>query len=192
MEKKVIAVVGMCGSGKTEVVKYLQKKKNWPKIYFGEATFDRIKKESLEVNYQNERMVREKIREESGMGAYAKLALPKINKLFADNDIVLAESLYSWEEYKIMKENFKDNFLVIAVFASPKIRLERMMARHNERPIKDMAEFIARDYNEIEGTDKGGPIARADYTIINESSLEEFHKQIDSIVNKINNSNSRE
>ncbi len=184
-EKKIIAIVGMCGSGKSEVVKYLQKTKKWPKIYFGEATFERIKKEGLELNYENERKTREKIRKEMGMGAYAKLALPKIEKLLEKNETVILESLYSWAEYKIIKEKYENNFKVIAVFSSPKTRLKRMLKREKERPMQNEKEFIERDYSEIENTDKGGPIARADFTIINESSLEDFHHQLENIINNI-------
>lgn len=183
--KKIIAIVGMCGSGKTEVINYLQKTRKWPKIYFGEATFDRIKKEGWELNYENERKAREVIRKEMGMDAYAKLALPKIKKLLEDNNIVMLESLYSWAEYKIIKEKYQNNFKVIAVFASPKTRFKRMLARIEERPMKSENEFIKRDYSEIENTDKGGPIARADFTIINESSLEDFHHQLENIINNI-------
>lgn len=186
MNKKiVIAVVGMAGSGKTETIKYLQKKLNWPKIYFGEATFDRIKEEGLEVNYRNERLIREKIRKELGMGAYAILALPKIKKILKDNDVVLLESLYSWDEYKIIKEKYKDSFKTFAVYASPETRYTRLTKRKNERPIKSKKEFIERDYSEIEGTDKGGPIARADFTIINEGNLKDYHGQIDKIIKKL-------
>lgn len=183
--KKIIAVIGMCGAGKSEVVDYLQKKLKCPKIYFGDATFDRMKKDGLELNYENERATREKIRSELGMGAYAKLALPKIKKALKNNAIVLAESLYSWDEYKIMKQEFSDSFRVIAVYASPDTRFQRLKQRKKERPIKNYKEFKTRDYSEIEGTDKGGPIAIADWTIINEGSLNNLHKSINDIINKL-------
>jgi len=183
--KKIIAVIGMCGAGKSEVVNYLQKKLKCPKIYFGDATFERMKKEGLELNYENERAIREKIRSELGMGAYAKLALPKIKKALKNNETVLAESLYSWDEYKIMKQKFSDSFKVIAVYASPDIRFQRLKERKKERPIKNYNEFKTRDYSEIEGTDKGGPIAIADYMIINEGSLYNLRKNIISIIKKI-------
>lgn len=185
--KKIIATVGMAGSGKTEIIKFLQAKYKWQNVYFGDATFDRMKEEGLELNYENERTTREKIRKELGMGAYATLALPKIEKILEKDDIALVESLYSWDEYKILKEKFADNFLVIASYASPATRFKRLSQRENERPIKSIEEFNTRDYTEIEKTDKGGPIARADYTIVNESSLEDYHKTIENIINKITN-----
>jgi len=81
MAKKIIAIIGMAGSGKSEVVNYLQKKYGWPKVYIGQATFDRLKKEGLARNYKNEQIVREKTRRELGMGAYALLALPGVAKI---------------------------------------------------------------------------------------------------------------
>jgi len=181
MNKRCIAVVGMCGAGKTEVVNFLMEKFKAPKVYFGDSTFKRMKEDGLELNYENERETREKIRTELGMGAYAILAKPKIKKLLETNEVVLAESLYSWDEYKILKEELGDNFEVVAVCASPKTRFKRLSERTNERPIKDIETFVKRDYTEIEGTDKGGPIARADYTIVNEESLDDLHKQLNII-----------
>ena len=183
--KLILAVVGMAGSGKTEAVKYLTDKLKAPKVYFGEATFDRLKQEGLEVNYENERNIREKIRKELGMGAYAVLALPKINSLLENNDIVIVESLYSWDEYKILKENYSSAFSVLAVFASPEIRFRRLTARTNERPMKNREEFETRDYSELENLAKGGPIARADYTVLNESNINFLHVQLNKIIKLI-------
>lgn len=182
--KKIIAIIGMAGSGKTATVEYLIKKYGWPKVYLGEATFDRLKKEGLTINYTNEQIIREKIRKELGMSAYAKLAFPKVAKLLKTAKIVLIESLYSWDEYKIFKKKYGKNFLAIAVTASSVIRLVRLKDRPI-RPIKTAAELLKRDWTEIEGTDKGGPIAVADYTIINDGTKEKLQKNIDLIIKGI-------
>ena len=182
--KKIIAIVGMAGSGKTETVDYLIKKYGWPKVYLGQATFVRLKKERLPVNYKNELIVREKTRKEMGMGAYAKLALPKVAKLLKTGKIVLLESLYSWDEYKIFKKKYGTDFLALAITTPSNIRLSRLKTRAI-RPIKTAAELSKRDFTEIKGTDKGGPIAMADYTIINDGTQTKLHEQIDKIVKKI-------
>jgi dephospho-CoA kinase len=101
------------------------------------------------------------------------------------NKTVLIESLYSWAEYKIMKEKYKDNFFCIAIYASPVTRFARLQKRKNWRPINDKQTFINRDWTEIEGTDKGGPIAIADYTIMNETSKKKLYDNIDKIIKKI-------
>ena len=185
MSKKVIAIVGMAGAGKSVATEHLKKKFSWPNVYMGEPTFDRIKEEGLEVNYENEKICREKIRAELGMGGYATLCLPKIKEKLENADVCLVESMYSWDEYKIYKEEFGDNFYCIAVFANPEIRFDRLTKRTNERPIKSLKEFIERDYTEIEGTQKGGPIARADFMALNETSKEDYINQIDNFINKI-------
>jgi dephospho-CoA kinase len=144
-----------------------------------------MKQDGMELNYENEKITREKIREEMGMGGYAMLAKPTIKELLTSNEVVIIESLYSWDEYKILKEEFGDIFEVLAIFASPKTRFKRLNSRVDERPIKDIEVFVKRDYNEIEKTDKGGPIARADYMIVNEGTEEDLYKQIDTrLINK--------
>ena len=175
----------MAGSGKTEVIKYLQGKFDWPNVYMGAPTFDRMRAEGLEMNYENEKICREKIRAEMGMGAYATLCLPKIKKELETGDVCLVESLYSWSEYKIYKEEFGDNFFCLAVFASPALRFQRLSARSNERPMSSLEEFIRRDYTEIEGIEKAGPIARADFTALNETDLNDLNAQIDNFINII-------
>jgi len=44
------------------------------------------------------------------------------------------------------------------------------------------AEAASRDAAEIENVSKGGPIAMADFTIINESSLENLRKEVRRII----------
>lgn len=183
--KKIIAVIGMSGAGKTEAVKYLLDKLKCPRIYFGEFTFERMKNEGLELNYKNERKTREKIREELGMGAYAILALPKIQQALKTSNTVILESLYSWEEYKIIKTKYKDSFKVLTIIASPDLRFARLTKRKKERPIKNRQEFDTRNYTEIEKTDKGGPIAMADFNIINEGTRKTFYQNLDLIIKKL-------
>lgn len=183
--KLILAVVGMAGSGKSEVVKQLVKKLNWPVIYLGRITFAWMKKRKIPVNYANEKKAREQIRRENGgMGAYAKLSLPNIAELLKKNNGVIVESLYSWSEYKILKDKYGDSFKVIAALASPAIRFRRLHKRKKERPMKNYAEFQTRDYSEIENIEKGGPIAMADYPIVNEGSLGDLHKKLNAL--KIN------
>jgi len=182
MNKIILAVVGLFGSGKTEIVEYLMKKTGWPKIYFGDATFDEMKKEGLEINEANERKIREGIRAKLGMGAYAVLNIPKIKEL-AGNSNVIVESLYSWEEYLKMKKEFGDFFKVLATFSSPEKRIERI----GIRPLRPLnrEEAISRDYSQIENLHQAGPIARADFTIINEGTKEELYQQVDEIIKKL-------
>ena len=52
--KKIIAVVGMCGSGKSEITKFFTDK-GWSSIYFGGVTMEELKKRGMPVNEKNEK-----------------------------------------------------------------------------------------------------------------------------------------
>jgi len=182
MNKIILAITGLPSSGKNETTEYLMKKTGWPKVYFGQITFEEIKKQGLEINETNERKIREEIRTKNGMGAYATLNLPKIRELFKESSVIL-ESFYSWEEYLEMKKEFGEVFKVLAIHASPEIRSIRKSGfPHNPRTEE---EFISRDYSQIENLHQAGPIARADFSVINEGSKEDLYKQLDVIIKKL-------
>ena len=82
---------------------------------------------------------------------------------------VVIDGLYSWEEYTFLKNYYGDSLYMVAVWASPKTRYARLAGRASRSLTAD--EAVSRDWAEIENINKGGPIAMADFTIINESYL---------------------
>lgn len=182
--KKIIAILGLPGSGKTEVIEYLMKEHAWPKVYFGDVTFDEMKKRGLEVNEKNERIVREDLRAKFGLLHYTKEVIKKVEAL-KDSPVILIESLYSWEEYLYFREHFGDEFFTIAIFASPKTRYERL-GRRAIRPLTP-EEAQGRDYAQITNISQAGPIAMANYTVDNNDGLDELKSQVDLRVKDILN-----
>lgn len=179
--KKIVAIVGMCGSGKSVASDYLVDK-GWNKIYFGGVTMDELKKNNLEITPDNERMMREKLRREYGMAAYAILLLPKIRESIKEHDTVL-DGLYSWDELVILRKEFGDDLKVIAVTADRDIRYNRLTTR-DFRPLTN-EEALKRDITEIENLAKGGPIALADYYILNNGSVNEYIARLEEIINEM-------
>ena len=167
MDKHLIAIVGMCGSGKSEITKMFQKE-GYHYIHFGEITLKEVRNRGLQISEQNERIVREEIRKNYGNAAYAILALPEIIKNIETKNIVL-DGLYSWSEYKYLKEHF-NSLIVLAIVTNNSIRKKRLSTR-SIRPLTNEA-VDARDYSEIENLEKGGPIAIADYYIINNDDID--------------------
>ena len=76
MSNKILAVVGLTGSGKSEAAEFLSQK-GYFKIRFGDLTDEELRRRNLETNEQNEREIREFLRQEHGMAAFAKLNLSK-------------------------------------------------------------------------------------------------------------------
>jgi dephospho-CoA kinase len=181
--KKVIVFVGMPGAGKSVCVEYL-KKKGLPFAYFGGITLDEIKRRGMEVNEASEKLVREDIRAKEGKGAYAVRIIKQIEDFFEKGEAyVVVDGLYSWTEYKIFKDSFGPNAVIIAIVAPVSVRHERL-AKRPVRPLTE-AEATARDYAEIENLEKGGPIANADYFLANNDSVKELETDLQELLDGI-------
>jgi dephospho-CoA kinase len=178
---KVVAVVGMTGSGKSEVARFFQEN-GFTVVRFGEVTDIELKKQGLPLTEENERPVREAFRKEHGMAAYAILNLSRIDEALKDSSVVV-DGLYSWEEYLHLKEYYGDNLVVVAVYASPGIRYTRLAGREIRPLTAEEAE--SRDRAEIENMNKAGPIAMADFTLINETSFEELKAETEGIISRL-------
>ena len=178
---KIVAIVGMTGSGKSEVASIFEKD-GFFRIRFGDITDEEVRSRGLALTEDNERLAREALRKEQGMDAYAKLNLPRIDSALESKNVVV-DGLYSWEEYSLMKDYYGENFLVVAVYASPETRYTRLERRSIRGRTEE--ESASRDTAEIENSNKGGPIAMADFTIINESSQEDLEKETEKVISVI-------
>jgi len=178
---KVVAIVGMSGSGKSEVARYFREK-SFAIVRFGDVTDEELAKLGLELTEANERKVREALREKHGMAAYALLNLPRIDDALERSNVVV-DGLYSWEEYLHLKTRYGDDLITIAVWSSPKTRHARLAGRR-VRPLTPQ-ESVGRDKTEIENLNKGGPIAVADYTVLNETTLNDMKEQLERIIENL-------
>lgn len=177
---KFVAVVGLVGAGKTTASVYLEKK-GFKKIRFGQVVIDEIKRRGLRVCEKNEKLVREGMRYKLGMDVMAKLNYPKIKKTLETSNVV-GDDIYSWDEYLYLKKKLKGRMIVLLIFASPKVRYQRMTKR-KERPLS-VKQARSRDYSDIANIQKAGPIAMADYLIINEGKKKEFQKKLEVFLQK--------
>jgi len=186
MKNKVICVVGMPGSGKSLVSDELVKH-GFAYIRFGQITLDKVKEKGLSVTEDNEKKVREELRKEHGMAAFALLNIPKIDELLEKSNVVV-DGLYSWSEYKTLKEKYGEKMYVVAVYAPPKMRYQRLENRKGtddeEQRFRSISkeDARARDYAEIENLEKGGPIVMADFTVVNTGSIDQLKKQIKDVI----------
>jgi dephospho-CoA kinase len=164
MSYLIAGLTGMPGSGKSLACSYLEEM-GFKKISFGEITLNELKRRNLPVTEENEKKIRHEIREERGQAAYAKLWLESFQGPLTDNLVI--DGVYSWEEVKILRNYFREQFVLIAILASPAIRHLRLGTRE-QRPLTP-EEAFSRDLDEIENLNKGGTIAMADINIVNES-----------------------
>jgi dephospho-CoA kinase len=181
-QKRILAPLAMPGGGKSEVVRYLEEKYKWPKVYGGQLTYDELNRRGLEHTKQNERIVREELRSRHGNNYYAEEMINMVLRS-GKTDVVLVDGLYSWPEYKLFKQEYGGNLFTVHIYASPSVRYRRL-ASHPTRPLT-LAESITRDYSEVEHLEKGGPIAMADFCIQNEGTKEQLYASLDEFVETV-------
>jgi len=179
--KKVVAIVGMPGSGKSEVARVFEDH-GFKRVRFGDTTDGELSTRGLERNEQNERYVRQQLRSEHGMAAYAKMSLPRIDASLTSSSVVI-DGLYSWEEYLLLKEYYGERLTIIAVWAAPSTRYRRLATRRIRPLTPD--EAASRDRSEIENINKGGPIAMADFAVLNEGSLGDLRRQVKQMISTL-------
>lgn len=180
---KIIAFVGLSGSGKTTAVQHFTSKGH-PKVYFGGIILDAMREAGIELNEDNERKFREEFREKYGKDVVVNRIVEQIKNLIADGQHrIIADGLYTWSEYKILKHAFPGELTVVATVTPKHLRYRRL----THRPIRPLTEEQARerDWAEIEHLEKGGPIAIADYYVINDGEPEEFYEKLDTIEKEI-------
>jgi len=187
---KLICLVGMTGSGKSVVADYLVEQ-GFGFLRFGQITLDIVKERGLEPTEENEKPIREEMRKTHGMGAYATLNIPKFDELLKKGQVV-GDGLYSWSEYKVLRDKYLHQLVIIAIYAPPQTRYDRLANRKivkedtnlRHRPATT-EQAKARDYAEIENIEKGGPIAMADYTLVNTGTIEELIEKTKIVLGEI-------
>ena len=180
---KILAIVGMSGSGKSVAVDYLTEK-GYPKVYFGGMILKEMEKRGIEITAENEKNFREMIREAEGKDWVVRQVITEVKDLVsAGQKRIILDGVYSWTEYKILKKEFPKTLTFIAIITDRQLRYDRVA----KRPIRafNATEIRERDRSEIENLEKGGPIAAADYYILNNGTIEDMTNGIDKILKEI-------
>lgn len=180
---KIVALVGLTGSGKSAAVEYLTDK-GYPKVYFGGIIYEAMEKAGIPIGEENEKTFRVEIREREGQDFVVREIIKQIHDLIAAGQKrIIADGIYSWDEYKAMKQEFHSELQVISIITPKHLRYHRLLTR-TERPQTE-AISIERDHNEIETMQKGGPIAMADYFVINDGDKEKLHQRLDAVISDL-------
>lgn len=182
---KLLAILGMTGSGKSALVEALAKR-GIPKVYFGGMLYKEMEKRGIErtADGTSENAFRKEIRETEGKDWVGRQAVAEVKDLIAAGQKrIVLDGLYSWTEYRLFKHEFPGMLTTIAVVAPRALRYERLA----KRPVRPFTPHDAkiRDYAEIEDAEKGGPIAIADYYILNDGSLDQLEANFATILKEI-------
>ena len=181
-QPRALALVGMPGAGKSLCAQHLESK-GYFQLRFGAMVENEVRRRGWELNPANERIVREELRVQHGMAAMARLSLPTLKVALQQHQRIVIDGLYSFSEYKLLREELGAPLVLVAVVAARHLRYQRLA----DRPIRPLTptEAQQRDAQEIEKLEKGGPIAMADYTLLNDGPPENLLKQLDDLLDRL-------
>ena len=182
---KILAVVGMSGSGKSVIVDYLTSK-GYPKVYFGGMIYKEMEKRGIErtPDGESEKKFREEIRETEGKDWVVRQVISEVHDLIAAGQKrIVLDGVYSWTEYCTLKHEFPRALTFLAVVVDKKLRYDRVAVRPGRA--FDANAIRERDRSEIENLEKGGPIAAADYYVLNNGTIEELEEATAKVLKEI-------
>ena len=182
---KILAIVGMSGAGKSVAVDYLTDQ-GYPKVYFGGMIYKEMEKRGIPrtEDGESEKIFREQIRAEEGKDWVVNQVIAEAKDLIqAGQKRIILDGVYSWTEYKILKHEFPKSLTFIAVVADKHLRYERVAKRPGRS--FDAKAIRERDRSEIENLEKGGPIAAADYYILNNGTIEDMQNNLKNLLKEI-------
>jgi dephospho-CoA kinase len=163
-EKLVVGLAGMPGAGKSLVVETAVEM-GYGVVVMGDLVREETQKRGLELIPKNIGKVMLELRKKGGAGVIADRCIPKIEQ--QESGKVMVDGVRSLSEVDVFKKHFS-NFSLIAVYASPETRFNRLYRRHRSDDPNGWGVFQERDMREL-GVGLGDAIAMAEYLIINEN-----------------------
>ncbi len=172
---KVVGVVGMPASGKSEAAR-LARDEGVPVVAMGDVIRDEVERRGLERNDENMGLVATELREKEGDDAVARRCVDEIRS--HDAPVVVVDGLRSADEAEYFRDAFDDgdDFVLVSVEAPFETRLERVRDRGRSDDMTAADELRQRDDRE-RGYGMDEAIDEADLTVENDGSLEEFRDE---------------
>jgi len=176
VERLIVAVAGMPGSGKSTVAKILSEALGCPLVSMGDVVREEVRRRGLPLEPHIIEDVAKDLRKKLGPNAVAIIVSDRILKTFEKGkSCVVVDGLRSLEEAKTFSKMAKT--CILAVHASPFVRLERLLSRGRAGDVRDESEFIMRDKANLQ-LGLGEVIALADFMIVNEGGLSELEREV--------------
>ncbi|MCL4363657.1 nucleoside monophosphate kinase [Patescibacteria group bacterium] len=179
--KKIIAVVGLPGVGKSDATDFF-KSKGLPTVSFGEIINEYIDKNHLPHVEKTHKKIRLELRQKHGMAALAIMNERKIKEAMKKSMVIIIDGLRSWQEYLYLKKTFpKVKVYLLAIYADKHLRWARLLKRVKRNKLYGEK----RDLDELLGINMAPTIAYADFLVKNNFSIIDFHDKLDEVYRTI-------
>ena len=171
----VIVITGLPGSGKT-IASDVARELGLPVVTMG----DIIREEAVRSGIPSS-MASVTLRLRGGTRYIAYRILEKVPR---SSSTVVIDGARSIREIETIEEALSAKAILIYVVAPWRLRFERLLKRGRPDDPRTMEDFLMRDLRELK-YGLGDLIARADYILINDSSIEEFREKARRIITSL-------
>lgn len=178
----IVGLTGSLAAGKGVVADFL-KEKGFVYLSLSNELRDLLKDNKIQITRENLQFFGNKYREEMGVGYLAEIVYNKVLNQQYKN--VIIDGIRNPGEINILRK--LKNFFLVCVDAVPEIRFKRLVERERESDPKTWEDFLIVDNRDKgigekeTGQGVGRCMAQADYTIVNNNSIDETKKQIENI-----------
>jgi dephospho-CoA kinase len=180
VDKVVLALTGMPGSGKSLVVS-IAREKGYEIIIMGDVIREETRKRGLALTPENTGQVMLELRQKEGPATIAERCLPRMAA--KKNLKILIDGVRSLDEVVEFQNHFS-KFTLIALHASPKTRFVRLLKRARPDDPRNWQSFHERDMRELT-VGLGNAIAMAENMIINEDTPESAKQKARQTLEKV-------
>jgi len=175
----IIGLTGANASGKGEAAEYLRSK-GFGYYSLSDILREKAEEKGIEPSRENLITLGNELRTKNGPSVLADLA---IERLLGKKDYVI-DSIRNPFEVKALRK-LKD-FTLLGIDAPVELRFKRAVGRKRPGDPKTLEEFREKEKRENIASDTNQQLENclklADKLIINDSTIEEFHKRIDKII----------
>jgi len=172
MPPLVIGIVGLPGSGKTEVANSIAKF-GAPIVRMGDVVLQELKRRGQKITDASVGKLSNEFRELEGMGAIAKRCIPLIEASGKGKKAIVVDGIRGISEVNEFREAFGKNFRLIAVWASEEVRYPRIVSRKRADDPITHKEFMEKDLREL-SWGLGDALMLADFMFVNDGSIAEL------------------
>ena len=179
---KIIAFVGMPASGKSEAAA-IARESGYRVVNMGDVVRDEVRRLGLEPTDENLGGTGTRLRQNEGPEAIARRCVPKLRGLTTDTIVI--DGVRNIEEVDLFKQEFRDAFFLLHITSSTRNRRARINVRgRTDDTLMHDNGLTIRDQREL-GWGMDESIKRADVSIENNGTLEEFREKIQKILEQL-------
>lgn len=175
----IIGITGSYGAGKDTVAELLQKM-NFTHVSFSDYLREELKHRNKKLSRDALISLGNELRLKQGADILAKSALLKVK----DGENYVFTSIRNPDEVKLLQQ--RQDFLLVNVIASDKVRLQRLVARNREEDPKTLEEMKAKE--KLENTtdphaQQLKTVAKmAKVTLVNDSTVEKLQNKVKRLI----------